>query len=49
LDYRLLMCGQVGEEDFYVLHHEMGHLYYYLAYKDQPHLFQVINLELYCN
>lgn len=35
------MCGQVNEEDFYVLHHEMGHLYYYLAYNHQPHLFQV--------
>lgn len=38
---RLLMCGQINEDDFYTLHHEMGHLYYYLAYRNQPQLFRV--------
>lgn len=35
------MCGKINEDDFYTLYHEMGHLYYYLAYRHQPYLFQV--------
>lgn len=38
-DLRIKMCIEVGEEDFVTLHHELGHLYYYNAYKDQPTLF----------
>ena len=34
-DLRIKMCIEVGEEDFVTLHHELGHLYYYNAYKDQ--------------
>lgn len=36
-----MMCGKVSEDDLYVLYHEMGHLYYYLSYDNQPQLFRV--------
>lgn len=39
-DVRLKMCAVPTLEDFYVTSHEMGHLYYFLAYKDQPFLFR---------
>ncbi|XP_046639551.1 angiotensin-converting enzyme-like [Daphnia pulicaria] len=39
-DVRLLMCGKINEDDFYTLHHEMGHLYYFLTYSHQPFLFR---------
>ncbi|XP_039275275.1 angiotensin-converting enzyme-like, partial [Nilaparvata lugens] len=39
-DYRILMCAESSMEDFYVLHHELGHIQYYMAYKDQPAIFQ---------
>ncbi|XP_046592933.1 angiotensin-converting enzyme-like [Neodiprion lecontei] len=38
-DYRILICAEVNAEDFYVIHHELGHVYYYMAYKDQPTIF----------
>jgi peptidyl-dipeptidase A len=39
-DVRIKMCTQVNYEDLQTLYHEMGHVYYYLSYKDQPYLFQ---------
>lgn len=30
------MCTKVNEEDFITVHHEMGHIQYYLLYKNQP-------------
>jgi peptidyl-dipeptidase A len=39
-DVRIKMCTEVNEEDLVTLHHELGHNYYYLAYKDEPVLFQ---------
>lgn len=39
-DVRLKMCVQRNEEDLRVLHHELGHTYYQLAYQDQPYLYQ---------
>lgn len=39
----MLTCAQVTMEDFYVIHHEMGHIMYYMAYEDQPTIFQVNN------
>jgi peptidyl-dipeptidase A len=39
-DVRLKMCIQVRDEDFRVVHHELGHTYYQLAYNEQPYLFQ---------
>ncbi|XP_026471680.1 angiotensin-converting enzyme-like [Ctenocephalides felis] len=39
-DYRILLCASESLEDFLVIHHEMGHIQYYMEYKDQPPLFQ---------
>lgn len=38
---RMLLCAKMTMEDFYVIHHEMGHIEYYMAYQDQPYVFQV--------
>ncbi|KAJ8918902.1 hypothetical protein NQ315_016804 [Exocentrus adspersus] len=37
---RLKMCTQVNFEDFTTIHHEMGHIQYYMQYKDQPYAFR---------
>lgn len=39
-DVRLKMCIQINEEDFSVVHHELGHNYYQMAYARQPFLFK---------
>ncbi|KAG8230538.1 hypothetical protein J437_LFUL011540, partial [Ladona fulva] len=39
-DFRIMICAEVSEEDFYMIHHEMGHIQYYMAYKNQPAIFQ---------
>ena len=39
-DVRIKMCIKPNEEDFSTIYHEMGHVYYYLAYNDKPFLFQ---------
>ncbi|MBW2529227.1 MAG: M2 family metallopeptidase, partial [Deltaproteobacteria bacterium] len=39
-DLRIKMCIDINEEDLYVVHHELGHNYYYHYYKDLPILFQ---------
>ncbi|WP_339913544.1 M2 family metallopeptidase [uncultured Brevundimonas sp.] len=39
-DIRIKMCTQVNADDFYTVHHELGHNYYQRAYKDQPFLFR---------
>jgi len=39
-DVRIKMCITPTAEDFTTIHHELGHIYYYLAYRGQPHLFQ---------
>ncbi len=39
-DVRLKMCIQINEEDFSVVHHELGHNYYQMAYAAQPFLFR---------
>jgi peptidyl-dipeptidase A len=39
-DLRIKMCIQVTEEDFRVIHHELGHNFYQRAYNTQPPLFQ---------
>jgi hypothetical protein len=38
---RMLLCAEVNAQDFYVVHHEMGHVEYYMAYRNQPTVFQV--------
>jgi peptidyl-dipeptidase A len=39
-DLRIKMCTQVNAEDFYTVHHELGHNYYQRAYNQQPFLFR---------
>ncbi|KAF5290987.1 hypothetical protein FQA39_LY14518 [Lamprigera yunnana] len=39
-DYRMLLCAKVTMEDLYVVHHEMGHIEYYMAYQNQRPVFQ---------
>ncbi|MGH8171731.1 MAG: M2 family metallopeptidase, partial [Rhodanobacteraceae bacterium] len=39
-DVRIKMCIYPSEEDQYTIYHEMGHIYYFLAYKDQWPIFQ---------
>jgi peptidyl-dipeptidase A len=39
-DLRIKMCIQINEEDFRVIHHELGHNFYQRAYDTQPPLFQ---------
>ncbi len=39
-DLRVKMCIQITEEDFRVIHHELGHNFYQRAYNRQPPLFQ---------
>ncbi|XP_068622183.1 angiotensin-converting enzyme-like [Battus philenor] len=45
-DYRMLYCSGISLQDFNVLHHEMGHIHYYMAYADQPGLFRQANSAL---
>jgi peptidyl-dipeptidase A len=39
-DVRIKLCMKPIEEDLFTVYHELGHVYYYLWYKDQPPLFQ---------
>ena len=39
-DVRTKMCIKPNEEDFTTIYHELGHVYYYLLYKDQQPVFQ---------
>jgi len=39
-DVRIKMCIEPNEEELTTIYHELGHIYYYLAYKDQPLSFQ---------
>ncbi|XP_053674124.1 angiotensin-converting enzyme-like [Anopheles nili] len=39
-DFRIKMCTNINMEDFITVHHEMGHIMYYILYKDEPNLFR---------
>ena len=39
-DVRIKMCIEPKQEDLMTVYHELGHVFYYLSYKDQPYLFQ---------
>ncbi|MEM7613170.1 MAG: M2 family metallopeptidase [Pseudomonadota bacterium] len=39
-DVRIKMCIEPTFEMLSTIYHELGHIYYFLAYKDQPALFQ---------
>jgi peptidyl-dipeptidase A len=40
LDVRLKLCIHDTTDDFVTIHHELGHTYYDLAYRNQPYLFR---------
>ncbi len=39
-DVRLKVCLHGTTDDFITVHHELGHVYYFLAYRNQPFLFR---------
>ena len=39
-DPRIKQCVEINEDHLGTLHHELGHIYYYLMYKDQPSVFK---------
>jgi peptidyl-dipeptidase A len=39
-DVRLKVCLHDTTDDFITVHHELGHIYYFLAYRKQPFLFR---------
>lgn len=39
-DFRIKMCTEVNMEELIVIHHEMGHIQYFLQYKDLPVVFR---------
>lgn len=39
-DVRIKACFKANAEDFYTVHHELGHNYYQRAYSGQPYLFK---------
>jgi peptidyl-dipeptidase A len=39
-DVRIKMCTEVTGEDLITVHHELGHDFYFLGYKDQPYSFK---------
>lgn len=39
-DVRIKMCIKIDEDNFRTIHHELGHIYYYLAYKELPAIYQ---------
>ncbi len=39
-DVRTKMCIKPNEEEFTTIYHELGHVYYFMAYNKQPPLFQ---------
>ncbi|KAB7494292.1 Angiotensin-converting enzyme [Armadillidium nasatum] len=40
VDYRIKHCTQITMKDFITAHHELGHIYYGMAYKNLPHVFR---------
>jgi peptidyl-dipeptidase A len=39
-DVRIKQCITTDQEELMTVYHELGHVYYYLMYKNQPYLFQ---------
>ena len=38
--FRIKMCTEISQKDLTTAHHEMGHIEYFLAYKNQPTIFR---------
>jgi peptidyl-dipeptidase A len=39
-DVRIKQCIEPNQEELMTIYHELGHVFYYLSYQDQPFLFQ---------
>lgn len=39
-DFRIKECTSVNQKHFVTAHHEMGHIQYYILYKNQPLVFR---------
>merc|ERR1739844_824944 len=39
-DFRIKQCTRVNQEDFVTVNHEMGHIQYYLQYKNQSYFYR---------
>jgi peptidyl-dipeptidase A len=39
-DVRIKACLKPTEEDLFTIYHELGHVYYFLSYANQPYLFR---------
>lgn len=39
-DFRIKQCTRINMEDLLTAHHEMGHVEYFLQYKNQPNIFK---------
>ncbi|CAG2108942.1 unnamed protein product, partial [Medioppia subpectinata] len=39
-DYRIKMCTNINMVDFITIHHELGHIQYYMQYADKPASFR---------
>ncbi|CAH1131593.1 unnamed protein product [Ceutorhynchus assimilis] len=39
-DFRIKMCANVKMKDLITAHHEMAHIHYFMAYKNQPKVFR---------
>ncbi|XP_063725224.1 angiotensin-converting enzyme-like [Symsagittifera roscoffensis] len=38
-DVRVEMCGKVDSDSLFTIHHEMGHIHYYMQYANQTNIF----------
>uniref|UniRef100_A0A336LZ65 Angiotensin-converting enzyme n=1 Tax=Culicoides sonorensis TaxID=179676 RepID=A0A336LZ65_CULSO len=39
-DVRIKQCTRVTMDQFFTVHHELGHIQYYLQYQDQPYVYR---------
>ncbi|XP_052286831.1 angiotensin-converting enzyme-like [Dreissena polymorpha] len=39
-DFRIKMCTEINMDSFETIHHEMGHITYFMAYQDQPTVYR---------
>ncbi|CAL8097157.1 unnamed protein product [Orchesella dallaii] len=39
-DYRIKMCTNIAHDDFLTVHHELGHIQYFMQYSNQPITFR---------
>jgi peptidyl-dipeptidase A len=39
-DVRIKQCIEPTQDELMTVYHELGHVFYYMSYKDQPYLFQ---------